>query len=169
MVGYLNVHPLLRNGEVPLPRFNTGPDNIFANCTSPHGNAAKQKTLFWRNCPLQEKSRFSSSFSAHTPPRHLTSYHEISLLSYKKNFVYGKKRGFHLRSLPTHHHATWPLTMEDEEKSGLQTSLGDCVFWFPLCRAFGPSYFLWCSSARRSHCRLPAHMDTKNKGNNKLP
>jgi hypothetical protein len=73
------------------------------------------------------------------------------VLLIKRTFHSRKNHGFYLRSLPTHHPATWPITMEDEGKSGLQTSFGDAVFLIPLCCAFGiPELFFVCSSIRRS-------------------
>ena len=53
-------------------------------------------------------------------------------------------RGFYLCSLSTHHHASWPVTMEDEQKSDLQISWGDFVSLLPFCCAFDiPEWFIF--------------------------
>ena len=61
----------------------------------------------------------------------------------KRTFPSRKIQRFYLHSLPTHHHATWPVTMENGQKSGLQISWGDLVSFLPLYRHLAfPSYFL---------------------------
>ena len=94
----------------------------------------------------------------HKPPKHLRTLYFFTLF---EKLCVRKNHGFHLRSLPTHHHATGPVTIEDDGKKGLQICSGDLVSFFPLCCAFGvPMSFLFVFVGPQPPLRqLSAHMD----------
>jgi len=89
----------------------------------------------------------------------------LGILLFKRTFPSRKIGRFHLRSLPTHHPATWPFTKEDEEKSGLQISLGDFVPFSPLYCGFGvPELFFLLFVGSPVHSSFIATFDDDDDG-----